>query len=85
MRIEGSLPMLASTFHHILPFQGLISEFGVLIEFSGSCSMFLLAPVFISTFFTSERLTSYPNYLCQKDERALPGGLRSRKFSSVSP
>jgi hypothetical protein len=43
----------------------------------------LLAPIFISTFFTSERLIFSPTYLYQKDKRALPGDLHSRKFSFV--
>jgi hypothetical protein len=43
----------------------------------------LIAPLFISTVFTSERLAFFPTYLYQKDERALPGDLRRYKFSFV--
>jgi hypothetical protein len=45
----------------------------------------LSASPFISTFFTTERLTSSPTHLYQKDERALPGDLHSRKLSSYPP
>jgi hypothetical protein len=42
----------------------------------------LPAQSFISTFFTAECLTSSPTHLYQKDERALPGDLHSRKLTS---
>jgi hypothetical protein len=50
----------------------------------GTCSTYILAPLFISTLFTSEHLTSSPTHLYLKDERVLPGDLHSHKFSSVS-
>jgi hypothetical protein len=45
----------------------------------------LSASPFTYTFFTAERITSSPTHLYQKDERALPGDLHSRKLSSFPP
>jgi hypothetical protein len=70
----------------MLPSRGLMPEFGVLIECSGDpCLTSLLAPLFISTVFTTEHLTSFSTHLYRKDELALPGDICSRKFISVFP
>jgi hypothetical protein len=69
----------------MLPFQGVISVSGFEVSAVGTYSTSVLASLFISTFFTSERLTSSPTHLYQKDEPALPGDLRSRKLSSLFP
>jgi hypothetical protein len=68
----------------MLPSLGLVCDFGVLSAVE-PCSTSLPAPPFISTFFTTERLTSFPTHFYQKDERALPGDLHSRKLSSYPP
>jgi hypothetical protein len=66
--------------------QGLISEFKVLIERSGTLLSFSPCSTFHrSTFYTSENLTFSSTYPYQKDDRALPGDLHSHKFISVSP
>jgi hypothetical protein len=44
----------------------------------------VVAPLLISTTI-SERLTSSPTYLYQKDKRPLPWYLHSRKFTYLSP
>jgi hypothetical protein len=47
-------------------------------------STYIAAAPLISTFFTSECVTSSPTHLYQKDEWALLGDLHNRKLSSVS-
>jgi hypothetical protein len=49
------------------------------------CSTSLPASPFIYTFLTTERLTSSPTHLYQKDERALPGDLHSRNLALILP
>jgi hypothetical protein len=63
----------------MLEFRFLIECTGTLLKFSTYSTRHL------SPFFTFERVTSHLTYLYQKDERALPGDLRNRKFTSVFP
>jgi hypothetical protein len=67
------------------PSQGLMYEFGVLIECSGTPLKFSPCFTFHLYLLHSRIFTSSATHLYQKDERALPGDLPSRKLSFCPP